>query len=276
MISVTRDDDFSGGKTWDDLDHRDETLPDGTTAVINVAGRNILGAPFEHLNDLKFSTQVYDSRVNTTATLRDQILRMKTPPRVFATISGVGYYPYSETEVFDESYVSRDKSLFCDLCRDWEAASVLPKGHPTRRVIIRSGVVIGPGGGIMSKVWLPFFAGLGGRIGSGTQFMPFISLEDLTKMFLFAVEEDHVTGVLNGVAPDIITNQQFTNALGEVMKRPTLLPTPAMAVELLFGKWRAELLLKGMKVVPKRTKELGFQYTHPNIRDAVSYALNSR
>lgn len=268
IVSRDRDLDLS----WDDVSNSG-SLPEGTTAVINVSGANILKAPFEHKTDL-FWYNLISSRVNTTRALRQAILSMKSPPKVFACISGVGYYPYSETVTYTESSPGGEGNFFAELCRDWEAESVLPHGHPTRRVVIRSGVVVGPGGGIMSQVYLPFFFGLGGPIGMrGSQFFPFIALDDLVRMFLFAVEEDHVTGVLNGVAPQVITNKEFAQSMGKVMKRPAAIPFPDAVVRLLYGDTRADVLLEGMRVVPKRTMDLGFTYDYGNIHDTIRRGL---
>ena len=258
--------------TWEAV--RSGSLPENTTAVINVAGLNVLETPFEHAQGKGFWQNIGSSRVNTTRMLTQAILQMKSPPRVFACISGVGYYPYSETETYDESSPGGTGNVFAELCREWEAASTLPHDHPTRRVIIRSGVVIGPGGGIMSKVYVPFFLGLGGPMGwTGKQFFPFISLEDIVRMFMFAVEEDHVTGILNGVAPQVITNKEFAKAMGKVMRRPAFMPVPDQLLHVLYGPDRADILLRGMKVIPKRTQELGFTYSYDNIHDTIRRGL---
>lgn len=258
--------------SWEKL-NEGARLPPDTRAVINVAGLNILSLPLSHQNP-NFWEEVTDSRVATNRTLAQAITRMDSPPRVFATISGVGYYPYSDTETYDESSAGGSGNYFANLCKDWESASQLPDGHPTRRVILRSGVVMGPGGGIMSRIYPPFFLGLGGPIGiPGNQFMPFISLEDVVRMFMFAVEEDHVTGIMNAVAPQLVTSRHFATTVGQVMKRPAILPVPDIAVRMMFGNERADILLKSLRVLPKRTLELGYKFTFDNIHDTVRYGL---
>lgn len=270
MVVISREGDHI---SWDKMG-RGGRLPSDTRAVINVAGYNILSPKFLAHSDPYFWNAVTTSRVDTTKYLARAITKMESPPKVFATISGVGYYPYSDTETYDESSPGGKGNFFAELCQDWEDASSLPPGHPTRRVILRSGVVMGPGGGIMSRIYLPFFLGLGGPIGyPGSQFMPFISLEDVVRMFMFAVEEDHVTGVLNAVAPQMITSRVFAQTVGRVMRRPAVIPVPDLAIQLLFGNERADVLLKSLRVVPKRTQELGYKYQFDNIHDTVRYGL---
>ena len=261
--------------SWEEVATRG--LPDRTTAVINVAGLGILDAPFADRKGDGFWQEVVASRVHTTQLLTRALLRLPPPataPRLLAVISGVGFYPYSETATYDESSAGGEGNFFAELTRDWEAASQLPPQHPTRRVLIRSGVVLGPGGGIVSRLFWPFFAGVGGPIGwRGEQFFPFISLEDLVRLFLFAVQEERVTGILNGVSPHVVRNRDFARAFGSAMRRPALLPFPDPLVHLLFGERRAHLLLRGMRVLPTRVQQLGFTYSFPDVADACRYAL---
>jgi len=123
--------------------------------------------------------------------------------------------------------------------------------------------------GIIKQIYLPFYFGLGGLIASGKQYMPWIHIDDMIRLFMFAIEEDHVTGVLNGVSPGIITNYEFTKAVGRTMWRPTIVPLPGLAVKLAFGSERAIMMTEGQKVIPKRTLELGFEYLYPDINKAL-------
>ncbi|RWS14024.1 epimerase family protein SDR39U1-like isoform X1 [Dinothrombium tinctorium] len=249
--------------SWTDISKHG--IPENTEVVVNVAGLNVLNPMQRWSSD--FKTNVILSRVETTKILADAISKCNSPPKVFITISGVNYYQpdgkeyteYDRVPVFD---------FFSRLCKDWEEAGNLPEQIKTRRVIIRSGVVLGNESGMIATMRLPFFAGLGGIVGSGKQFMPWIHVEDLTRMFLFAASNEKVKGVLNGVSPQIITNSEFTKALGKAMNRPTLIPLPEFAVKLVFGNERSDMILKGAKVKPKRVLDLGFEYKYEKIEDA--------
>lgn len=209
-----------------------------------------------------------------------------------------------------------------ELCHKWEAAAQLPPDSTIRRVTIRSGVVLGKDGGMIKQIYLPFFLGLGGSIGSGSQYMPWIHVTDLIGMFLFALGNKNVQGILNGVAPQVIlpptsipiplefrqprlisqysrqivTNKEFTRVFASTMQRPAFLPIPSLALNILLNKERAkvstkrivdlhlltfgrillalfQIMLEGQKVVPKRVKELGFEFQYPDINSACAEIL---
>lgn len=123
--------------------------------------------------------------------------------------------------------------------------------------------------GLINRINVPFYFGLGGPIASGKQYMPWIHINDLVGLFLFAAEEDNVTGVLNGVAPQMITNYEFTKAMGRAMWRPTIFPMPQLVLKLAFGSERAKVMTEGQKVIPKRVLELGYKYNYPDIDSAL-------
>lgn len=136
------------------------------------------------------------------------------------------------------------------------------------QVRIRTGVVIGRNGGMIKQMKLPFWLGLGGKIADGKQILPWIHIDDLCNLIKYSIEQSNVDGPLNGVAPDIITNEGFTNAFCQVLRRPALFTTPAFVINTIFGPERAVLLLNGPKIEPKRVIELQFKYTYPKIIDA--------
>ncbi|KAL2738938.1 epimerase family protein SDR39U1 [Vespula squamosa] len=121
---------------------------------------------------------------------------------------------------------------------------------------------------MVKQIYLPFLLGLGGPIGTGNQYMPWIHITDLVNMFLFAIENDNVNGILNGVAPKPVTNKEFTKAFARALKRPAIIPVPSIVLNLIFNKERAKMMLEGQKVLPKRTEELGFQYQFSDIDSA--------
>nr|CAG4644022.1 EOG090X07KR [Lepidurus arcticus] len=250
--------------TWGDLNK--QGLPESTKAVINVAGQNVLD-PLRRWSP-GFQQNVWASRVNTTKSLAQAIINAKDKPEVFVSMSGVGYYPPSETKEYTELSDGGQGNFFAELCKDWEEASMLPKDINARRAVIRSGVVLGREGGMIAQIFWPFFAGLGGKMGSGDQFFPWIHVEDLTRLILHAIEERDCEGVYNGVAPQVIRNSEFTNAFAKALWRPALFPLPELVLKAMFSPDRAEMITRGQKVIPQRTLVSGFTYKYPDIQSA--------
>nr|CAG4640925.1 EOG090X07KR [Eulimnadia texana] len=251
--------------TWGDLAR--DGLPNGTTAVVSLSGQNILDPARRWTPG--FQQTVWASRVNTTSSLAQAIIDSKEKPEVFVSASGVGYYPPSPTAEYTEDSVGGKDDYFAKLCKEWEEAAKLPEDLGVRQVIVRIGVVLGRHGGMIERLYWPFFFGLGGPIGSGNQYFPWIHIDDIARLFVFAIQNNKVSGVLNGVAPDIVTNREFAKTFGRALWRPAVIPLPAFVVETMFGKERAVMMLQGQKVIPKRTQELGFMYKYPDIYSAL-------
>ncbi|XP_053973477.1 adenylate cyclase type 2 isoform X2 [Hylaeus volcanicus] len=252
--------------TWHDLEYYG--LPENTSAVINVAGQDVLD-PKQRWSE-GFKQNVINSRVRTTQILAKAIVNTKAD--IFATISGVAYYKPNDTEYTEESKCEKYDFL-SELCHEWEAAAQLPQDSTIRQVTIRSGVVLGKNGGMIKQIYLPFFVGLGGPIGNGNQYMPWIHITDLVNMFLFSLRNKNVHGILNGVAPQIVTNKEFTKVFATTMRRPALIPVPSFVLSILLNKERATIILEGQKVIPKRVQKLGFQYQYPDINSACAEIL---
>lgn len=252
--------------TWNQVDR--SGLPSDVTAVVNLAGENILN-PMKRWNKA-FKDEVRKSRVETTAMLGEAIQRARTPPKVFVTMSGVGYYQPHPSREYTEDSPGGNHDYLSRLTTEWEAAGTLPDSLNVRRVIVRSGVVLGRDGGMIQQTFLPFFMGLGGRIGSGRQYFPWIHVADIASIITFSIMNEQVTGVLNGVAPEIVTNKQFTKAFGAAfsVKRPTILPVPGAVMNWVYGPERGKIILEGQKVIPKRTLELGYKYLFPDLKSA--------
>ncbi|KFD53845.1 hypothetical protein M514_05351 [Trichuris suis] len=252
--------------TWN---HISETgLPADCVGVVNLAGANI-GDPLRRWTS-EYKKEVYDSRIGTTKLLAEVIRKHATKSLVFITASAIGIYPPDESRIYTESSdVSSSVDFFCSLCKDWEAAGNLGDSSIHRRVIIRNGVVLGRRGGIIKQIYLPFCLGLGGPLASGQQPFPWIHIDDIVGIYMHALTSDKVTGILNGVAPSLITNAEFTKAFGCVLRRPTLFRVPEFALNLVFGTERAEMLIKGQKVDPERTLASGYVFKYPDINDAM-------
>lgn len=258
--------------SWDTI--KNKGIPEDTTAIVNLAGRNILDPV---LWTEGFKKEVYDSRTNTNRVLVDAIRRASKKPRAFVTVSGVGYYKPSATTEYDEEWrqqPSMDKDFLMSLAQDWESSSELSEEitDKTRRVVIRSGVVIGSDGGIIKNLLLPFKLGLGGPIGSGHQWFPWIHVDDLANLFKFAILNDHVDGIINGVAPEQIRNRDFAQTFANVLGRPSFIPLPQLVVNILFGSERGDILLKGQKV-KSRAGVLGFRYNYPTLHEACKQSV---
>uniref|UniRef100_T1J546 DUF1731 domain-containing protein n=1 Tax=Strigamia maritima TaxID=126957 RepID=T1J546_STRMM len=248
--------------TWSKVEK--DGLPE-CFAVVNVAGQNVLD--FTRRWTPGFQQNVWASRVNTNKALSQAINKMSKQPEVFVTVSGVGYYKPSLTEEYTEDSQGGNFDYFSRLCTDWENAAKL-SGTTTRRVTIRSGVVLGRQGGMIKQIFLPFYIGTGGPIGDGKQYFPWIHLQDTVGIFIHAIENKNVSGILNGVAPHLITNGEFTKAFARALGRPAFIPLPVAILNILFSNERAKMMTEGQKVIPKRTLASGFKYKYPNINEA--------
>ena len=252
--------------TWNDI--KTNGLPSGTTAVVNLAGELVLN-PLKRWGD-RFEKDLRDSRVGTNNLLRDAIISAETKPEFWGQISGVGYYPPSATNSYDEDSAPDACDYWNKFTHDWELAGELPDScSDVRRVIIRSGVVLGKTGGALPQMKPAFFLGVGGPIGSGNQWFPWIHIKDLCGIFVHALENKDVHGVLNGVAPHAVTNRNFSRAYASALWRPSFFILPGFVVRFMFGDIRATMLLEGQLVTPKRTVESGFSFKYASIEEAL-------
>ncbi|KAL5021654.1 hypothetical protein ScPMuIL_000809 [Solemya velum] len=252
--------------TWNSLSELG--LPEDCTAVVNIAGENILN-PMVRWSE-EFKNAVISSRVDTTKMMAEMIKKARNPPKVFVTMSGVGYYEPSPTAEYTESSTGGDFDFLSRLCTDWESAGSLPDDMAVRRVIVRSGVVLGRDGGMIQQLFLPFFLGIGGKIGTGKQWFPWIHIADISGIICHAIKNDDVTGILNGVAPEMATNSDFTQAYGRAMWRPTVFPIPTFMIKFMYQSERSKIILEGQKVIPKRTLESGYKYVFPDLKSTCS------
>lgn len=252
--------------SWHDLSK--EGLPRGTTAVVNLAGQNILD--MKQRWNAGFKQNVWNSRVNTCEALSRAIQRAKEKPQVYISMSGVGIYEPSETATYTEENPVREFDFLSKLCMHWEAAARLPVdvSAECRNVVIRSGVVLGRDGGMIQQLYTPFYLCLGGPIGSGQQFLPWIHVQDLTRLILFAIDNKSAFGVLNGVAPQPVTNKEFSDAFAKAMGRPAFIPVPAVVLRCLLSDERAKIMTEGQRVLPHRATQMHFQYHFPDIKSA--------
>jgi len=227
--------------------------------------------------------------VNYTRLLADSIEASSRPPKAWVSTSAegnthykdhllqhdiIGYYPASRDQVFTEysevNCTNLEDNFFRQLCVQWEDSGRLPGDFPTRHSIIRVGLVLGRDGGILNQLWYQYKMGMGGPVGGGDYHFPWIHIEDMARMYQFAVENDNVSGVLNGTAPGCVLQKDFAQALGAAMYRPAILPTPGIVMKLLLGSERGEFVLKGKQVQPQRALDLGFKFDHPDITSCLA------
>jgi len=249
-------------RSWIDIE--EDGLPSGTVAVINSAGQNVLD-PLRRWSP-GFKQNVYNSRVNTNYLLAKTIAKSKVKPKAFVHMSGVGFYPPGNSEQ-DENSEGGKHDFLARLVTDWEKAAQLPPEISTRVVSLRSGVVLGRNGGLVQQTMLPFFFGLGGSMGAGSQLMPWIHVKDLASLIAHCVHSD-CSGVYNAVAPHTITNKQFVKAYAKELRRPAIIPLPEFVLKAVFGAERASIITQSQNVQPKRTLDSGFNFSYPTIEEA--------
>jgi uncharacterized protein (TIGR01777 family) len=236
---------------------------DGADAVINLAG--------EGIGDRRWTPArkalLRDSRIIPTRSLAAAIAGAAAPPPVFVSASGAGYYGTADAAPKTESSPAGDDFL-AHVCQEWEAEARRIDSPATRVVPIRSGVVLERTGGALGKMMTPFRFFVGGRMGSGRQYMSWIHRIDWIEMIRWTVETRSVTGPLNVTAPAPVTNREFARALGRAMRRPALLPAPSFALKLMLGEMAEPLVLTGQRAIPQCALAHGFHFRYPEIDQA--------
>jgi uncharacterized protein (TIGR01777 family) len=216
---------------------------------------------------------IRNSRVNGTSALAKAISGLAVRPRVFVSGSAIGYYGTDRgDEVLRETSAPGDDFL-ARTAMAWEGATTAAARAGIRVVTARTGVVLGRNGGAMARLLLPFRLGVGGRIGSGRHWMSWISLEDVVRALRFLAETPTLEGPFNLSAPAPVRSVEFTTALGRALHRPTLVPVPAFALELVFGEMAQATILASQRVVPERLAGAGFEFRHPRLQEALEFEL---
>jgi uncharacterized protein len=244
-------------------------LFEGAEAVIHLAGENIGEGRWTAAR----KERLRESRVHGTRILAEALSQLDPLPKAFVVASAIGYYGDRGDEVLTEASPPANDFLG-QLCQDWEAAADPAREQGIRCVHVRTGVVLSSQGGALAKMLLPFKLGVGGVMGNGRQYWSWISLEDAARMFQFAVENESLSGPVNGTAPHPVTNREFTKTLGQVLKRPTIFPMPAFAARLALGEMADALILASARVLPERAGQEGFQFTHADLAAALRAALS--
>jgi uncharacterized protein (TIGR01777 family) len=241
---------------------------EGVDAVINLCGVNV----GEKRWSGAFKQSLRDSRIGPTDVISAAVADAGVP--VLINASAVGYYGDTRGRVVDET-ASAGTGFLARLCVDWESAALTAEDAGARVVLARSGLVLSPGGGVLARLRPLFNLGLGGRIGSGRQYMPWISLEDEIRGLLFAINNDNLSGPVNFTGPAPVTNSEFTAALGRALNRPTPMLVPGFALRTLLGEFADEGLLDGQRAIPAALERAGFLFHHNTIGEALAYATTS-
>ena len=234
-------------------------------AVINLAGEPIVDKRWSD----RQKQRILSSRLDTTKALIAYFARIDRKPDVFISGSAIGYYGIGKTnEPIDETG-SGDDSFSSQICREWETIALEAEPLGIRTCLLRTGIVLGKGGAL-GKMLGPFKLGGGGKIGQGAQWMSWIHIDDLIGIIRHCLEQGEVQGPVNGTAPNPVTNQQFTKALGKVLNRPTFFSMPAAAIKLAMGQMGEELLLTGKRILPIKIQDAGYTFLYENLEEALA------
>jgi uncharacterized protein len=272
VIALSRDPDKAGERlgvkayAWD---LKNEAVPKealvGRDAVVHLAGEDV-GQRWNK----ETKAEILDSREQGTRNMVHSIFETKPRPATFICASAAGYYGDRGDDIVTEADPPGSDWL-SEVCARWERQADTAKVG-TRMVLVRTGIVLDAEGGALAKMLPPFKAGVGGPIGSGKQYMPWIHRDDLIGIYLAALDHPSFNGAINASAPEPATNKEFARALGRVLKRPAVAPVPGVAIKLMYGEM-AQIVLKGVRMVPGRAAELGYEFRHPDLEEALRDTL---
>lgn len=240
-----------------------------TDVVINLTGESIGNRRWSNL----VKQEILASRIRTTSAIVTAINNRTIQPKVLINASAVGYYgPRQDEEITESEEAGQD--FLAQVCRDWEEEAYKVQSDITRVVTIRIGVVLGSEGAL-NRMVMPFKFYLGGPLGKGNQWISWIHIQDLTSMIRFIIEHQELTGPINATTPDPVRMRDFNEVLGEVITRPSWLPTPELLLKIVLGQM-AEMLLHGQRVVPKKILNAGFEFKFPKLRSALEDILGNK
>ncbi|HEX2187333.1 MAG TPA: TIGR01777 family oxidoreductase [Longimicrobiaceae bacterium] len=246
----------------------DAAALEGVDAVVHLAGENVGQPPWTG----ERKRRILDSRVQGTGLIARTLAGLAAKPRVLVSASGVNYYGNRGDELLDESS-SHGSGFLAEVTGAWEAAADPARAAGIRVVHPRMGVVLGGEGGALEKMSLPFKLGVGGKLGSGRQWMSWVALADVVAAIRFAIGAEGLAGPVNLTSPVPVTNEEFTRVLGRVLGRPTFFTAPGFALKLVLGEMADETLLVSLRAVPKKLQEAGFVFRYPDLEGALRLAL---
>ncbi|MEZ5075280.1 MAG: TIGR01777 family oxidoreductase [Solirubrobacterales bacterium] len=257
-----------GWHAWSpELERPPEEAFEGVDGVVN-----LVGEPIDQRWTAEAKRRIRASRITATRNLAAAMLAAPRPPAVLVSQSAVGYYGDRGDQLVDES-TPAGSSFDARVCVDWEAAAATVSAGDVRLAIMRTGLLLTKGAGLLGELLLPFRLGLGGPIAGGRSYMPWISLADEIGMFLWALDTGSVSGVYNATAPNPVTNREFAKALGRALHRPALVPVPKLALKLRLGGELGEVAAGGQRALPRRALDQGYPFRFADIDSALADAL---
>ncbi|MFH2047919.1 MAG: TIGR01777 family oxidoreductase [bacterium] len=236
--------------------------------VINLGGENIASGRWTKSK----KKRILDSRVKSTTLLCETLVKLDKLPSTLLSASADGYYGDCNQNEVTEASPPGD-SFIADVCRQWEEATNVCKEAGIRVVNCRFGIVLTPQGGALKKMLPAFKFGVGGKLGSGKQMMNWISMHDCIRAMLYLIENENIKNAVNIIAPEAITNKEFTKAIAKYLKRPALFPVPSFVIKILLGELGSELLKERCKIIPEKLINSGFQFKYPDINSALNEIL---
>lgn len=243
----------------------------GTDVAIHLAGENLAAGRWT----AERKRRILQSRVEGTRTLCESLASMSRPPSLLLSASAIGYYGSRRDEILtEESAVG--EGFLADVCRQWEEAARPAREKGIRVAFLRFGMILSRHGGALPKMLLAFRSGVGGKIGTGKQYVSWVTLEDVVSTTLFLITKAEAEGPVNVVSPNPVTNYDFTSTLGQVLKRPTLFQVPALGARVAFGEMADALLLSSIRVVPARLLQWGYKFHDTEIEPALVKAIKGK
>jgi uncharacterized protein (TIGR01777 family) len=241
---------------------------EGHDAIVHLSGASIADGRWTD----KRKAILRSSRVDSTRVLVDSLTHLKQPPRVFVCASAIGYYGDRGDELLTESS-GYGNDFLAILCRAWEAEATRASANGIRTVTTRFGVILARQGGALPQMLTPFKLGVGGRLGSGKQWISWVALEDVVKVLRTAIDNENVNGPVNVVAPQPVQNSEFTRVLAGVLHRPAVFPAPAFALRLALGQMADALLLSSQRVQPEKLAKISYKFRYETLRPALQAIL---
>lgn len=241
---------------------------EGMDAVVHLAGENIMGRWTKGKKE-----NIWKSRVEGTKLLCETIFNLQNPPRIFISASAIGFYGDRGDEILTEESL-KGNGFLSDVCLGWEESTRMLDSKAIRVANLRFGMVLSIKGGALKQMLSAFKWGLGGKLGSGRQWMSWLAIDDLIHIIDFVLKKGDLQGPLNAVSPFPVTNEEFTQTFGRLLHRPTLMNIPAWVINGLLGELGREVLLASERAIPKKLQEAGFSFAYPHLEYALRHLLN--
>ncbi len=261
--------DDSAAKIWNaETGDIDKPIEDDISTVIHLCGRNLISPRWSK----KVKQELRDSRIISTVSLVNLIKNLPKTPNLVITASGIGYYGNQNEKSLSEKEPN-GKGFLSTLCRDWEDAASELAHRGIRVVHLRLGIVLSDQGGALSIMKPAFNLGIGGILGDGKQYMSWITIDDVIDCIEFIISDKSLSGPINIVSPNPVTNSEFTKTLGDVLNRPTLIPLPKTVLRILLGEIADELLLASTRVIPEKLNNAKFEFKYSELKDALNHLI---